>query len=166
VVSAWAGFQHPLTGIDHALAMIAVGLWAVQLGRRAIWVLPTTFPLAMIVGALLAQAGIALPAMETMIAASVALMGLAVASGMRIPVIASSIVVGTFAVFHGYAHAIDASDGGLSWQYVLGFAAATVMLHGAGLVGGMLMTQRSKERSIVRFSGALIALTGAALLVV
>jgi urease accessory protein len=163
-LGTWAGFLHPLSGIDHALAMIAVGLWAVQSGRAATWLLPITFPLAMIVGALLARANFPLPSLETMIAVSVMLMGAAVAAGLRLPLLASSALVAFFAIFHGYAHFIEGPAGDSSPAYGAGFVSATVLLHACGIAGGTLLRQLHRS-SFVRVGGAVIAVSGTALLV-
>lgn len=161
---AWAGFIHPLTGIDHALAMIAVGLWAVQLGRAAIWILPSIFPLAMIGGALLARMGLPLPAIESMLALSVMSFGVAVAFGVRLPLMASALLVALFAVFHGYAHYSEAPIMAVEIGYGAGFIAATVLLHLIGVAGGALVARASLRTSILRWGGAVIASTGACLL--
>jgi len=162
---AWAGFIHPLTGIDHALAMIAVGLWAARLGRSALWALPTIFPLAMMGGALLAQAGVSLPEVESILALSVMSFGVAVAVGVRLPLLASALLVGLFAVFHGYAHWIEAPAAGIEIGYGAGFIAATVLLHMIGLVGGTVVGSAGSRTSLLRIGGTLIASIGAYLLV-
>ena len=122
--------------------MVAVGLWAVQSGRTAVWALPTIFPLAMIVGALLSRATVPLPAIESMIAVSVISLGMAVALGIRLPLLVSSVLIALFAIFHGYAHFVEAPSGVASMTYAGGFVIATVMLHACGIFGGMWMAGR------------------------
>jgi len=161
-----AGFLHPFTGIDHLLAMIAVGLWAVRLGSRAVWTLPIVFPLAMLFGAALGANGIGLPAIEPMIAISVIVLGALVAAGMRMPLVASAVLVGVFAIFHGYAHAIEAPSSQIG-AYAAGFVSATVALHALGIAAGILLARHARQESqmqIGRVAGSLIALTGTALL--
>ena len=125
----WAGFLHPLTGIDHLLAMFAVGLWAARLGRGAMWTLPAVFAFAMVIGAVLALSSIVLPAIEPMIAISVIALGTLVAAGVRLSLLAGALLVAAFAVFHGYAHATEAPSAGATASYALGFVSATVVLH-------------------------------------
>ena len=161
VHDAMAGFAHPFTGLDHLLAMIAVGLWAARLGRVPAIVLPVAFPLMMIVGGLLAAARIALPAIEPMIALSVITFGTLIAVGVRLPLLASLALVGVFAIFHGYAHVAE-SAGSVLGGYVAGFVAATVILHAAGLCIGWMTRQHSVR--FARWVGAAIATTGTALL--
>ena len=160
----WAGFMHPLTGIDHVLAMIAVGLWAVQLGRAALWLLPSIFPLAVIGGALLAGVGVPLPAIESMLALSVMSFGIAVAFGVRLPLIASVLLVALFAVFHGYAHVSEAPVAATAFGYGAGFIASTLLLHLIGLVGGALVARAASQTSLWHCGGTMIAATGACLL--
>jgi len=158
-----AGFLHPFTGVDHLLAMIAVGVWAARLGRKAIWVLPAAFPVAMLVGAMLAVAGVQLPMIEPMIAISVVALGIAVASGIRLPVLASAAVVSLFGVFHGHAHAIEGPVSDSMAGYAAGFVGATIALHMFGVAVGVRL-DRSDQTMIRQLGGSLIAVTGAALL--
>lgn len=163
-----AGFLHPFTGLDHLLAMIAVGLWAVRLGRRAVWTLPIVFPLAMLFGAALAVNGVGMPAIEPMIAISVIVLGALVAVGMKMPVTASAALVAAFAIFHGYAHASEAPSSQLA-AYAAGFVSATVILHVLGVAAGVLLVRGARQGvhgSVSRAAGSLIALTGAVLLFV
>lgn len=159
----WAGFAHPLTGIDHALAMIVVGLWAVDLGRTATRTLPVVFPIAMLIGAVLAHASVLLPAVEPMIALSVAVIGGALAFGRRLPLFASAPLVGLFAVFHGYQHFAEASAGTSIAGYVAGFLTATVCLHAVGLIIGLWIARDSRHAPAMRVGGTLIAAAGTAL---
>lgn len=158
-----AGFAHPFSGIDHLLAMLAVGVWAAQNKQRALWVLPLAFPLMMVAGALLAFAGLQLPAVETGIAASVAVMGLLIAFAVRMPLWGSTLVVSLFAMFHGYAHGAELPHGSSAALYGAGFIAATALLHAAGLGIGLVAGQKMADR-VVRVGGVGIAAVGAYLL--
>ncbi len=158
-----AGFSHPFSGIDHLLAMLAVGLWAAQNKRSAMWVLPLAFPLAMVAGALLAFAGLQIPAAETGIAASVAVLGLLIAFAVRLPLWSSTLVVSLFAMFHGYAHGSELPHGSSAAMYGMGFVLATAILHAAGLGIGLVAGKQMADR-VVRFGGFGIAAVGAYLL--
>jgi len=154
------GFGHPLGGLDHVLAMVAVGLWAAQLGGRALWWVPLTFVLAMAVGGFL---GISLPMVEMGIAGSVLVLGVLVALASRLPLAASMALVGVFALFHGYAHGAEMAAESSALWYSLGFMLATALLHGAGI--GVGLTARSGMTArLVRLGGAAIAASGALLL--
>ena len=157
------GFAHPFSGIDHLLAMLAVGLWAAQNKRPALWVLPLAFPLMMVVGALLAFAGVAAPGVETGIAASVAVLGLLIAFAIRMPVWASATVVSVFALFHGYAHGSELPHGASALWYGAGFVAATALLHLLGLSIGLIAGQKMAAQA-VRVGGIAIAAVGGYLL--
>lgn len=159
---ALAGLLHPLTGLDHLLAMFAVGVWAARLGRGAVWTLPAVFPVAMIVGATLAVQGVVLPAIEPMIAISVIALGLLVAAGVRMPTFASALLVGLFAIFHGYAHASEAPVSSAMIAFAMGFIVSTVALHLAGIAVG-LWSARFTQRP-TRMLGSLIAVAGVGLL--
>ncbi|MFL9923791.1 HupE/UreJ family protein [Herbaspirillum lusitanum] len=161
--SFMAGFEHPFSGIDHLLAMLAVGLWAAQNKRSALWVLPLAFPLMMVVGALLAFNGLSLPAVETGIAASVAVLGLLIAFAVRMPLWASTLVVSLFAMFHGYAHGSELPHGSSAAMYGAGFILATALLHAAGLGIGVFAGKQMADR-VVRIGGFGIAAVGAYLL--
>lgn len=160
------GLLHPLTGPDHVLARIAVGLWAIRLGRRAMWTLPFVFPAAMIVGALLALGAFALPAIEPLIATSVIVLGVLVAAGIRMPITASAMLVGVFAIFHGYAHASEGPSGGML-AYAIGFVIATGMLHAGGLAAGAWVARRDLQHdgAVNRVAGTAIAIAGTAILI-
>ncbi|MBL8701343.1 MAG: HupE/UreJ family protein [Alphaproteobacteria bacterium] len=155
-----AGFTHPLLGLDHVLAMVAVGLWAGQLGGRARLEVPAGFLLTMIAGAGLALAGAALPAVELGIASSVVLLGLLVAARVRATTLAGACIVALFAVFHGYAHGIEIPAAGATLQHILGFAAATAALHAIGLGIAAALDMRG---SAARIAGAATAAAGVAL---
>ena len=156
-----AGLAHPFTGLDHMLAMVAVGLWAAQLGRPAIWLLPAVFPLTMAAGAALGMSGVAMPWVEIGILASVVVLGAAVALGLRLSLVASAAMVGVFAVFHGHAHGAEIPAAASPSLYGLGFVAATLILHGIG-VGIGALTQRPLP---LRAAGGAIAAAGLVLLV-
>lgn len=161
--SLMSGFSHPFSGIDHLLAMLAVGLWAAQSRRSAQWVLPLVFPVTMVVGALLAFSGVQLPLVEGGIAASVAVLGLLIAFAVKMPLWASTVVVSLFALLHGYAHGSELPHASSAMMYGVGFVAATALLHAAGLGFGLL-AGRSVHGKVVRLGGVGIAAVGAYLL--
>ena len=99
------GFLHPISGADHMLAMIAVGLWGAQLGAPALWVLPVAFPLVMAMGGVLGLLGVPIPGVEYGIAASAVMLGAAVAFELRPPIVVAGVLVGFFAIFHGHDQA-------------------------------------------------------------
>lgn len=158
-----AGALHPLTGIDHLLAMLAVGLWAAQLRQRAALMLPALFPVAMVVGAALAFAGIALPAVEPVIALSVIVLGAAIVAGLQLPLAAGGAMIALFAVAHGYAHGAELPAGANVAGYAAGFIGSTICLHLAGLFLG-LADQRRRGGQLLRIGGSAIAVSGLALL--
>lgn len=150
-----AGVAHPFLGVDHLLAMIAVGIWAAQLGGRALWGVPLAFIGMMAFGAMLALAGVTLPGVEAGIAASVLILGLLIALVARLPVSGSMLLVGAFAVFHGHAHGAELPQAASVALYGLGLMAATATLHGFGL--GLGMTFRHLSVTAVRVAGSAIA---------
>jgi len=154
------GLGHPLSGFDHMLAMISVGLWGAQLGPPAMWLLPVTFPLVMSLGGFLALVGVRVPGAEAAVALSALLLGLMVAAEAKpnLPVAASLVAV--FAIFHGYAHGAELPAGDSGLTYSIGFVAATGCLHLAGITIGLAHKWRSGQLAI-RFIGACIALAGA-----
>lgn len=129
-----AGLAHPLGGLDHMLAMVAVGIWSALAAGRRVWIVPAVFVAAMLAGAGLAQAGLALSAVETAIAMSVVALGALIAAGVSLPVGAGAALIALFAVFHGYAHGIEAT--GTVVGYMAGFTLTTAVLHLAGIVLG------------------------------
>jgi urease accessory protein len=131
------GFLHPLRGLDHMLAMIAVGLYAAHLGGRSLWLLPAAFVGAMLAGGLIGYSGVDLPMVEPAIALSVIAMGAAIALGVRLPVLATTALVAAFAVAHGHAHGSEGGALGSFVPYASGFVAATVLLHGVGIGAGL-----------------------------
>ena len=151
-----SGFFHPLTGLDHLVAMVAVGLWGAQLGAPGIWVLPICFPTVMAVGGLLGIAGVPLPWTELVIAASALVLGFAVAAALRVPFWAAAVVVGAFAVFHGYAHGLELPGAANPLAYGIGFVVATGLLHASGILIGTLTRWRTGAQA-VRVLGAGIA---------
>jgi len=154
-----AGFNHPMLGTDHLLAMVAVGLLAVQMGAKAIWVLPGAFVSLMVVGGGLAIAGVHIPYVEAGILASVLVLGLLVAAAFRLPMAVSAIIVGVFALFHGHAHGAEMPLASGAVSYSLGFALATALLHLAGITGAMTL-QKANMGTAVRIAGGAIACSG------
>jgi urease accessory protein len=156
------GFAHPFAGLDHLAAMVAVGLWAAMAGGRRMWIWPLAFVAAMLGGGFLGQYGVALPVVEPAIAASVAVLGLLVASGVGAPVSIGAVLIGLFAVFHGHAHGTEAPADG--WAgYAAGFVLATALLHLAGITLGAGL-QRAVGALPLRGLGLATALFGASLL--
>ena len=153
------GFVHPFSGADHVLAMIAVGIWGAQLGARAMWALPVTFPLLMAFGAALGLLGMPLPGVEIGIAASALLLGAAVMAEQRPRLLAAMFLVGFFAIFHGHAHGTELPPGQSGWLYAVGFVLATASLHLTGVAFGSVHRWRWGELSL-RGTGAAIGATG------
>ncbi len=158
-VSFVSGFRHPISGLDHVVAMVAVGLWGAQLGAPAIWVLPVAFPLVMACGGMLGLIGVPLPGTELGIAASAILLGAAVMLRLRPPLAVAAVLVGFFAIFHGYAHGSELPPGENGLLYSLGFVIATGCLHAIGIIIGLLNRGPWGQR-VVRAAGAAIAVTG------
>jgi urease accessory protein len=131
-----AGIAHPLLGLDHVLAMVAVGVWAYQLGGRAKWLVPASFVALMAVAGAAGMAGIAMPMVEGGIATSVLILGLLIAFAVRVTPAFAAVIVALFAIFHGVAHGAEMPALGSAWQYALGFVPATAALHGLGLALG------------------------------
>ena len=154
-----AGFLHPISGLDHVVAMVAVGLWGAVLGPPALWLLPLAFPPVMALGGLLAVVGIPLPGVEVGIALSGLVMGLMVLFELRPPLWMAALIVATFAVFHGHAHGAELPAGAHALLYSLAFVIATGLLH---LVGVLLGEARRwpAGRGLVRLAGAGVALVG------
>ena len=158
-----SGFLHPLTGIDHILAMVAVGIWGAQLGAPAIWALPVAFPLVMSVGGSLGVRGVFLPGVEIGIAASALLLGFMIFRAARPPLYAAALLVGFFAIFHGYAHGTELPNAANPLAYGVGFVLATGLLHGSGIGIGLLHRWPSGARTLQIVGGG-ISLTGLFLL--
>lgn len=154
-----SGFGHPIQGWDHVAAMVAVGLWGAFLGQPAIWVLPVVFPLVMTFGAVLGILGVPIPAVETGIAASALVLGLLIALAARLPLWLAAVIVGAFAIFHGYAHGAELPDNANAFAYAVGFVISTGLLHLAGIGFGLLVRWPA-GRIAVRAAGAVIAAGG------
>ena len=158
-VSFLSGLKHPISGLDHVVAMIAVGLWGAQLGAPAIWVLPVAFPMVMAMGGMLGLLGVPLPGMEIGIAASAILLGAAVMMELRPPLALAAGLVGFFAIFHGDAHGSELPAGENGLLYSIGFVMATGCLHGVGISIGLVHRWSWGQRAL-RIAEAAIALAG------
>ncbi|MFK3666819.1 HupE/UreJ family protein [Ochrobactrum teleogrylli] len=157
-----AGFSHPLSGADHILAMVAVGLWASMLGGRALAVVPLSFVGVMLLGFMAALSGITLPYVEPVILTSVIVLGLIVAMAFHASTPTAALVVGFFAFFHGYAHGGEIGSAAFL-SYGIGFALATALLHAAGIGAGLAagrMLQGRTGQMIMRAVGGFAALSG------
>lgn len=153
------GFLHPLLGLDHVAAMVAVGLWGAFLGRPAVWLLPVTFPLVMALGGAAGAAAVPLPGIETGIAASALVIGVAVLTAARPPLAIATVVVAFFAIFHGHAHGTEMPSAVSPLAYAMGFVIATGLLHLGGIAFGLL-TRSATGTIAVRATGGLIAAAG------
>ena len=153
------GFLHPLGGLDHVVAMVAVGIWGAQLGAPAIWVLPVAFPLVMALGGVLGIRGVPLPGVEIGIALSGVVLGAMVAFAVRAPLGVAAVLVGVFAIFHGHAHGTELPSAATPLAYSAGFVVATGLLHASGIAVGALIHWRAGV-PVVRACGGLIALSG------
>ena len=153
------GLAHPITGLDHICAMIAVGLWAAQRGGRAVWLVPLAFVLVMALGGLLGMLAISIPFVEQGIIASVLILGVLIAAAVRLPLAASVLIVGLFALFHGHAQWQEMPETASGLAYGLGFIIATVLLHLCGICLGLIANQ-TRTAWLVRYAGAAIVLCG------
>jgi urease accessory protein len=153
------GFLHPISGLDHVAAMVAVGLWGAQLGAPAIWLLPIAFPMVMAFGGMLGFLGVVVPGTEFGIAASAILLGAAVAFERRPPLIVAALLVGFFAIFHGYAHGTELPAGQSALLYSMGFVVATGCLHAIG-IGIGVVHRWMWGRRLVRVVGAVVSAGG------
>jgi len=158
-----SGFTHPLTGLDHILAMVAVGIWGTQLGKPAIWMLPVTFPLLMSFGGALGVRGVPLPGVEIGVAAAAAVLGLMIVLAARPPIALAAVLVGFFAIFHGYAHGIELPKAAYPLAYGVGFVLSTGLLHLTGIALG-LMERWPVGVKALRGMGAGISAAGVCLL--
>ncbi|HET6378040.1 MAG TPA: HupE/UreJ family protein [Methylocella sp.] len=160
------GFVHPLTGLDHVIAMAAAGLYAAILGGRRLWLVPMAFIACMISGGSLGYGGIPFPQVEEGIGASVVVLSLAVALGFELPAVAAMMLVGVFAVFHGHAHGSEGAELSSFLPYAAGFSAATALLHltGIGLGIGLSRLKKAPSLALRRSAGAAGALAGVAIL--
>jgi urease accessory protein len=153
------GFSHPFTGADHILAMLAVGLWAAQLGGRALWRVPAAFVSLMLVGGIVGMSAIPMPYIQEGILVSILVLGVLIAGAFKFPVAVSASIVGLFALFHGVAHGSEIPMTSSAVTFSIGFAVATALLHGIGLASGVVL-QRFNIEKISRLAGGVIALSG------
>ena len=170
-VAAWAhiqsgeaggfvsGLSHPVSGLDHVLAMVAVGLWGAQLGAPAIWMLPVAFPMMMAVGGMLGLIGLPLPGVEAGIAVSAIVLGIMVMLETRPALPVAVAIVAFFAVFHGHAHGTELQPGQNAMLYSLGFVIATGLLHAAGIALG-LIHRWDTGRVVLRAAGSVVLAGG------
>jgi len=154
------GLAHRASGLDHVYAMLAVGLWAAQLGGRSVWAVPLTFVSVMAVGGALPLMGIGVPFVEQGIVLSVLLLGLLITASVRLPLWLSSSIVALFALWHGHAHVSEMPAHISSLLYISGFVLATALLHLTGIASGLGMQQMARGRAI-RFAGVSAVLCGA-----
>jgi urease accessory protein len=161
------GFGHPISGLDHVLAMVMVGVFAWQLGGRALWLVPTTFVAVMAVAGALGIAGIGVPFVEIGIAVSVVVFGAVVAFDLKAPTVAVMGVVGLFAVFHGHAHGAEIPEDTGGVAYAAGFMIATALLHLAGISAGFLIGKAGEHYGSLaaRLTGGSVTVAGVVLLV-
>ena len=161
------GFVHPISGLDHILAMLMVGIFAWQLGGRALWLVPITFVGVMALGGMLGVAGIPVPFVEIGIALSVVVLGAIVAFNVKATVAVAMGIVGLFAIFHGHAHGAETPQDTGGVAYAAGFLIATAMLHLAGISAGFVIAEAGQRHSsvVVRLAGGLTTAAGVALLV-
>jgi urease accessory protein len=160
------GFAHPIGGIDHVLVMVAVGLFAAQLGGRAVWAVPLSFLAMMATGGAAGAVGLGLPLVEIGIALSVVVLGLAVAARVHLATVAAMAFVGCFALFHGHAHGAEIPDAASGFAYGTGFVLATASLHAAGIALGLSIGKAGEVFGghALRAAGSAIALAGIAML--
>ncbi|MFO0991087.1 MAG: HupE/UreJ family protein [Hyphomicrobiales bacterium] len=160
------GFGHPFSGLDHILAMVAVGLFAANLGGRTLWLVPLSFVSMMAVGGALGITGVDLPFVEIGIAASVIVLGLAVAMQWNLPVAGAMALVGFFALFHGHAHGAEMPADASGLAYGVGFVLATAILHviGIGLGLGIGLLAKATSKRALQAGGAVMSIAGAAML--
>ncbi len=158
------GFVHPLTGIDHVLAMIAVGVLAAGYGGRALWLVPMSFLVAMAAAGAIGMAGIPVQIVEAGIGLSVVVLGLMIAFQFKPPTLVATVVVGFFALFHGYAHGSEMPNGLAGLSFAAGFLIATALLLGAGVGIGLIVQRRTLSRRLFQAGGGVIALVGVAVL--
>ena len=153
------GFGHPIGGFEQVLAMIAVGIWASQIGGKAVWAVPSTFVGVMILGCIMGITGVSVPFIEEGIIISVLILGVLIAAAARMPLAVSMAIVGLFAIFHGHAHGAEMPVAVSGLAYGIGFAVATALLHLSGIVIGVLFRKTARTQ-FIRFAGATIAAGG------
>lgn len=160
------GFAHPISGLDHILAMVMVGVFAFQLGGRATWLVPTTFVLVMALGGVLGATGVNIPFVETGIALSVVVLGAIVALNVKAPLAATLGIIGLFAIFHGHAHGAEMPENAAGAAYAAGFMIATALLHAAGLTLGYLIGRAGERQGlfVTRTAGGIAAISGVGIL--
>jgi len=159
-----SGFNHPVLGFDHLLAMLSVGMLSTQLGGRAIWTVPLAFVAFMLVGGILGLYGIPVPFVEIGIALSVLLLGLAIAFDRQFSLLFAMAFVGVFAIFHGHAHGAEMPALASPVLYALGFLFGTAVIHLGGVMIGLGMQRLTGKRNLMRVTGAAIAAMGGYLL--
>ncbi|OWV89396.1 urease accessory protein [Rhizobium sp. N122] len=160
------GFSHPVSGLDHILAMVMVGVFAFQLGGRATWLVPTTFVLVMALGGALGVAGVNVPFVEAGIALSIVVLGAIVALDVKAPIALAMGVVGLFAIFHGHAHGAEMPEDAGGAAYAAGFMIATAFLHAAGLGLGYIIGRAGERQGafVTRAAGSVAAIAGVGIL--
>jgi len=158
------GFLHPIMGVDHLVAMVAVGLWGAFLGERALWILPIVFPSIMAVGAAFGIVGLEIPLVEFVIALSGVVLGALIALRVRAPLAIAMVLVGIFAIFHGYAHGVEMPEQISAITYSAGFVIGTGLLHLAGVAIGFA-TRLPRGELLVRGCGGVISAIGLSYLV-
>lgn len=160
------GLAHPFMGADHILAMVGVGLYAALLGGRALWLVPCAFVGMMLAGGILGFGGYQLPQVEAVIALSVVTIGLLIATARQLPTIVAMALVGGFALFHGHAHGLELPSGGTPAEFALGFIAATLLLHVAGISLGSVFRTASVKAGVwpARIAGSGMAVAGISML--
>jgi urease accessory protein len=155
-----AGLAHPLSGADHVLAMIAVGLWGAVAGGRALWAWPAAFVTMVATGFAMAVLGVELPLVEPAIVSSIVVFGLLIAMAVRMPVTVGAMIVGAFALFHGHAHGTEAAETGMGLiGFAMGFSLATAMLHVLGLGMGLALSRTARVIAL-RVVGMAVAIGG------
>ena len=153
------GLQHPVSGLDHVIAMLAVGLWGAQLGAPAIWLLPVVFPMMMAMGGMLGLMGIPIPGVEIGIAVSAVVLGFMVLAEARLKIQLAMVIVAFFAMFHGHAHGTELPAGQSGLIYSIGFVAATGCLHGMGIAIGLIHHWQA-GRLALRGAGSIVCAAG------
>jgi urease accessory protein len=153
-----AGLMHPFSGLDHLLAMVAVGIWAAQGGGRKVWLLPATFMVMLAVGSGIAMQWQLLPLVESGIAASVLALGLLIALSLQLPAMLSVAITALFGLLHGYAHGLELPQSAAPAAYALGFLAATASLHLSGIAVGV--ATRNRFAFLAKSLGITIAASG------
>jgi urease accessory protein len=162
----WHGFAHPLTGLDHLIAMLAIGVFAAQLGGRARWLVPVTFIVVMALATAAGMLALTIPHVETGIALSVLLLGAAIAFSVNVSLPLAMSIAGLFAVFHGYAHGAEMPAAASGVLFGLGLIVATALLNTVGVAFGLLIGQATGGRQIAQLAGGAAVVVGAVLLVI